>query len=254
MLSGRCEQTIGNNPGEIEAITAAARSFLKSELEVSSLLLPSLEFQLAAAASCYSQAARLQEEAGRPQLAAGLHTELAEAMTRMRRPLEALPHHQRAAALSADTDILMFISAKLAVAACHITSADYHNALLALTEVANFVAEHDPLHLFEDVQEDVEILRVLLLLIIEPSSHNTDPHLLSVLEKYRVLDDSFEVEAKVSPHISVEVSILLQSLVLSCDSLDTSSVLYIEDELVPLLTDQQRSLLRVVVTQTLRKV
>ena len=48
MLSGRCEQTIGNNPGEIEAITAAARSFLKSELEVSSLLLPSLEFQLAA--------------------------------------------------------------------------------------------------------------------------------------------------------------------------------------------------------------
>ena len=113
---------------------------------------------------------------------------------------------------------------------------------------------HDPLHLLEDVQEDVEILRVLLLLIIEPSSHNTDPHLLSVLEKYRVLDDSFEVEAKVSPHISVEVSILLQSLVLSCDSLDTSSVLYIEDELVPLLTDQQRSLLRVVVTQTLRKV
>ena len=30
----RCEQTVGNSPAEIEATTAAARAFLRAELEV----------------------------------------------------------------------------------------------------------------------------------------------------------------------------------------------------------------------------
>merc|ERR1711953_1399977 len=37
LATGRCEQTIGNSPGEIEAITAGARSFLKSEMDVYNL-------------------------------------------------------------------------------------------------------------------------------------------------------------------------------------------------------------------------
>ena len=94
----------------------------------------------------------------------------------------------------------------------------------------------------------------MLLLIIEPSTHNTDPSLLSVLEKYRVLDEGFDPETRICPQLSVELSILLQSLVMAVESLETNSVLYIEDELVPLLSDQQRALLRVLVKQTLRKV
>ena len=54
-----------------------------------------------------------------------------------------------------------------------------------LSEIAALASEQEHLNLFDDVQRDVEILRVLLLLIIEPSTHNTDPSLLSVLEKYR---------------------------------------------------------------------
>ena len=83
-------------------------------------------------------------------------------------------------------------SAKLKVAACYIASPDYHNALLVLSEIAALTSEQENLNLFDDVQRDVEILRVLLLLIIEPSTHNTDPSLLSVLEKYRVLDEGFD--------------------------------------------------------------
>ena len=30
----RCEQTVGNSPAEIDATTAAARSFLRAEMEV----------------------------------------------------------------------------------------------------------------------------------------------------------------------------------------------------------------------------
>ena len=55
LFPGRCEQTIGNSPGEIEAITAGARSFLKSEMDVYNLKSPSFEFQLTAAVACYIQ-------------------------------------------------------------------------------------------------------------------------------------------------------------------------------------------------------
>ena len=95
---------------------------------------------------------------------------------------------------------------------------------------------------------------MLLLLIIEPSSHNTSPHLLGVIEKYRVMEDRFEPDHKISGYTTVEVSILLQSLVMAVDTLDTDALLYIEDELVPLLSDQQKCLLRVLVKQTLKKV
>ena len=30
----RCEQTVGNSPAEIDATTAAARTFLRAEMEV----------------------------------------------------------------------------------------------------------------------------------------------------------------------------------------------------------------------------
>ena len=123
-----------------------------------------------------------------------------------------------------------------------------------LSEIAALASEQEHLNLFDDVQRNVEILRVFLLLIIEPSTHNTDPSLLSVLEKYRVLDEGFDPETRICPQLSVELSILLQSLVMAVESLETNSVLYIEDELVPLLSDQQRALLRVLVKQTLRKV
>ena len=76
---------------------AAARMFLKAEMEVQGLRNPSFEEHLTAASDCFSKAARLQEEAGSPQLAAYLLLELAEALVRLQRPAEALPVFQRAA-------------------------------------------------------------------------------------------------------------------------------------------------------------
>ena len=33
-VASRCEQTVGNSPAEIEATTAAARTFRRAEMEV----------------------------------------------------------------------------------------------------------------------------------------------------------------------------------------------------------------------------
>jgi len=252
LATGRCEATVGNSPGEIEAITAAARSFLKSEIEIQTLNNPSFEFQLTSAVSCYSQASKLQEDQGRAQLAGSLTMELASALWRLRRPTEALPYYQRAAELF-EKDILDLMQAKLKVAACHMKTLDFHNALLVLSDVANIGSENDPLDIVE-VQENCEILRVLLLLIIEPSSHNTSPHLLNVLQKYRNTEDGLDLDKPISPHISIEMSDLLQSLVMATDTINTESLLYLEDELVTHLSDQQRGLLRVLVSQTIKKV
>ncbi len=49
-----------------------------------------------------------------------------------------------------------------------------------LSQVANFAGENDPCGLYADRLANVEILRVLLLLIIEPAPQNTPPHLIQV--------------------------------------------------------------------------
>ena len=252
LLLGRCEATVGHSPGEIEAVTAAARSFLKSEIQIQTLKNPSLEFQLTSAVSCYSQASKLQEDQGRPQLAGSLNMELAEALWRLNRPNQALVYYQRAAELF-ERDILDCIQAKLKVAACHMKTLDFHNALLVLSDVENIAVQNEPLDLIE-VQENVEILRVMLLLIIDPSSHNTSPHLLNVLEKYRNTEDGIDIDKPKSPYISIEMSDLLQSLVMATDTINTESLLYLEDELVAHMNDQQRRMLRVLVSQTIKKV
>ena len=94
----------------------------------------------------------------------------------------------------------------------------------------------------------------MLLLIIEPSSHNTSPHLLNVLEKYRDTGDTLDIDQPISPYISMEMSDLLQSLVMATDTINAESLLYLEDELYSRLTDQQRGLVRVLVSQTIKKV
>lgn len=243
LATGRCEQTIGNSPGEIEATVAAARSFLRAELEVQQLGNPSFEEHLTAASSCFLQAARLQQEGGRLQLAAGLLLELAEALAALQRPAEALPVFQQAALLL-EGHALPFLQARLRVADCYIATPDHHNALLVLTEVANFATEHDPSNLYSAILERVEVLRVLLLIIIQPSQHNTSPQLLEVLERYRV-----EEEASPCPHLARDTALLLQSVVLAVEGGEGEALLHLEDQLAGGLGDQQRRLLRLLVAR-----
>jgi len=252
LATGRCEQTIGNTSGEIEAIISAARSFLKAEVEVQTLRNPSFEFHLTAAVASFSQAAKLQEEAGRPQLAAGLYWELADALHQLKRHTEALPYYQKASLLL-ENSILDTIQVKLNIAYCYISTPDYHNALLVLSEVANFASENDPCDLYKNIRANVEILRVFLLLIIEPSSNNTSPHLLSVLDKYKEDEDGRD-DNNLPNYLSKEVTILLQSIVMAVEMNDTEALLFLEDELAPRLSDQQRRLLRVLVNTTVKKV
>lgn len=249
LATARCEQTIGNSYGEIESTIQAARSFLKAELLVQKLQNPSYEEHLASAVAAFQQAAKLQEEAGRPALAAGLHSELGEALENLGRPAEAMFFYEKALLLDASTgSILDTVLSRMRIADCYIALGDYHNALKLLTQVASFAAENDPCGLYSDRLANVEILRVILLLIIEPVPQNTPPHLLQVIDKYK-----WEGEHEPCPFLDPDISTLLQSIVMAIQVEDKEALLYLEDEVASLLTSQQRGLLRVLVAKELRK-
>jgi hypothetical protein len=66
---------------------------------------------------------------------------------------------------------------------------DYHNALVVLTDIANvteqLAGKQTPTSVYLDILEKCEILRVLLILLIEPSTPQSMPNnLTNVLEKY----------------------------------------------------------------------
>jgi len=51
---------LANAPGEAQALTNAARSFLKAEIDISELRCPSFKEHLNAAINCYSHAIRVR--------------------------------------------------------------------------------------------------------------------------------------------------------------------------------------------------
>ena len=80
---------------------------------------------------------------------------------------------------------------------------DYHNALIVLTDIANvteqLAGKPAPTSVYLDILERCEILRVLLLLLIEPSTPQSMPNnLTNILEKYawESASDSVVTEGK----------------------------------------------------------
>ena len=75
-----------------------------------------------------------------------------------------------------------------------------------------------------------------------------------MLDRYRGTEAE-ELPAKPSPYLDLETSLLLQSVVLTVEGEgETEPLLYLEDELAPRLTDQQRRLLRITVAATMSRV
>ena len=98
-----------------------------------------------------------------------------------------------------------------------------------------------------------EVLRLLLVLLIDPSSQNMSPNLASILDKYTWdIDGTSGVEQAV-PYLSEELFILLQSVVMAFQAEDASSMLTLEDHLGPHLNSKARQLLRKIVKLSEKK-
>ena len=166
------------------------------------------------------------------------------------------------------------------VASCQIEIGDYHNALAVLTDIANVTEQLSgklaPTSVYLDILEKCEILRVLLLLLIEPSNPQAMPNnMTNVLEKYawesasdNVINEETNLEQnshekrrepinrdQQNQYLNEEKFLLLQSIVMAVQIRDCNALTQLEDHFIPHIASepQQRDLLRQLVKSALQK-
>jgi len=257
----KCEQSIGNQPGEIEAFVAAARAFFKAEENITSINCNSLQQHLADAINSYSNAIRILEEMEKNGQASGLCLEVGDKLRGMGKASEAIQFYQRAADLrsgqSSSSLGLEYVQSREKVAACFIDIEDYHSALVTLTEVANLTqslvgSKESATSVYGDILARCEILRVLLVLLIDPTPQAMSATYTNVIEKYAWESDATASQdrRKESYFLSEETFMLLQSVVMAVQVRDAGALAELEDCLVPALEEmpQQRELLRKLVS------
>ena len=132
----RCEQNIGNNHGEVEALISASRCYLEAEKRIYDLKTPTFNENLTTAIQSYNHAIRLLEENGDLTRAAGLCLELGETLMEMQMRSEALTFYKRATELLPKSS-LSYLHAKEKVAKTFVKMKDYHNAVNVFTDIAN---------------------------------------------------------------------------------------------------------------------
>ncbi|KAF4519539.1 hypothetical protein B566_EDAN009442 [Ephemera danica] len=213
----KCEQNLGSLPGETAAL---------------------------AAVGCYGKAVSLHIEMRQSNMAAALCLELGETLRRLKHTMEAHSQFQRAAQLQVSSPLDQIHALEL-VAACKIELGDYDGALGVYNDIAILTdyGGKSPVGIFRDISHRCEITRVLLLLILQPTPQKLTPELASLLEKYVWT----EVNPQPANFLSEDLFLLLQSVVMACQTHDTESLSHLETDLWPLLSSDQRDLMRILV-------
>ncbi|KAH9502578.1 40-kDa huntingtin-associated protein [Bulinus truncatus] len=251
LAQARCEHTLSNAAGEAQALTDAARAFLEVELMDKELRVPGFQENLTASINCYSHAIRVHIENKQIALAASLCLEIGNVLRKVNRPGEAIAHFQRAAELQS-LSALDCLDALSMVAKCKMDTKDFEGALAVLTEMAYLAHERGgssttgkPIGAYCDILAKCEVTRVLLLLLLQPTPQRIRPEHAQTLEKYtwESCDSITEM------YLGEDLYLLLQSVVMACQSLDLESLRALQKELWPLLDCEQNQLLHFVIQE-----
>ncbi|XP_070580749.1 40-kDa huntingtin-associated protein-like isoform X1 [Ptychodera flava] len=253
LAQARCEQTLANYPGEAHAITEAARLFLQASEADRSLQCTHFDEHLNAAINCYNHAMRILTEQKQPALAATLSLQLGNYMRGIGKPSEAMGHYQRAAELQFQHPLDCLTSLGH-VASCKIDTRDYEGALTVLTEMEYLAKERGTcpnsarlMGAFTDIVASCEKTRVLLLMLLQPTPQRIRPEHAQTLERYAW--ESIGDNDAATSCLSEEMFLLLQSLVMACQSKDTESLKLLQTDLWPHLSAEQNHLLHLVISE-----
>ncbi|CAH0385242.1 unnamed protein product [Bemisia tabaci] len=244
MAVAKCEGSLENRTEEAAALINASNQFLVAEekLLTCHCVSPNLE-HLQAAVSCMNHA-RLKWTKDLP-LMTGLTIHTGKTLEQFGLTSEASLYYSRAADLQSEYPNQKLESLFL-LATARINSGDYDGALITYNEIASIASHFVPFGTNLDTLVRCEVTRILLLLIMKPAPHRHAP---TMLEKYTWIGDSSKSQV---PWMSEELFFFLQSLVMSCQSLDFEALLETEKELWPLLSAEQKQLLRILVQSTAR--
>ncbi|KAF6028314.1 F8A1 [Bugula neritina] len=258
LAQARCEHGLGNFPSEIQCLVDAGRYFVLAEKQTSDLLCPSYQENLSAAINCYEHAIKVSVDSGEPSLAALNCQELAAVLLDFKKPGEASIYYQRAAELLLQNPIECLQNMKK-VASCKINEEDYEGALTVLTEMQFMAQERGgvtdsekPLGIYTDILIHCEVTRVLLLMILQPTPQRIRPEHAQTLEKYAWHNNS-EDQNYILELMGFDLFLLLQSLVMSCQSNEIDELHALQTEIMPKLGQEQNELLNNIVEIYLKK-
>ncbi|KAL3273489.1 hypothetical protein HHI36_014930 [Cryptolaemus montrouzieri] len=240
--AAKCESSLGNSVGEVTNLLRSARQYAAAECNNVDMGCISLGCDnLHASLNSYSLVATKYEQS---PLAVNLNLEIVNFLKRIGRDdlvsdhlCDALEHNSNGKPIK--------LQCLETLAADFIASGDYLAALDAFTKIYD-LAEKLPINgANADILLRCEINRVLLLLIMKPPPQKITPELTKILERYTWSDrndDSLKI-CKMSEYMFI----LLESLVTTCQSADTSGLVDLEEKLWPLFTSEQKDLLCVLV-------
>jgi tetratricopeptide (TPR) repeat protein len=256
LAQARCEHTLGNWCAEAQALTEAARSFLQAELSVADLNCPSFQEHLHAAINCYSHAIRVYLENKQSPLAAGLCMELGNTLKSLGQPGESIQHYQRAAELQLQTP-LMCLHSLGCIASAKIMTKDYEGALCTFTEMSYLAQEHgatayNPTQLigaYSDIVACCEASRVLLLMLLQPTPQRIRAEHAETLEKYSWQSKEEDITASC---LTEDLFLLLQSLVMACQTRDEEILKSLQADLWPLLSAEQNHIVHLILEELLQ--
>ncbi|CAL7942938.1 unnamed protein product [Xylocopa violacea] len=235
LAAARCQGTLENIFSELNFLVKAGREFLVADKKDKDIGCPSIgQENIQAAISCFGHAlARCHNQSGFNTMSAGLALELALALG----PTPAGTQQLRKA-----IDIFPTTKAINTLVSYHIKQGDYVSALQILNDFVEFIESYINAGArgnYSIILHRCEVTRVLLLLILQPSPQRLAPSLAQVLEKYAWVEETTDNDF----NMSEDELLLLQSLVLACQSHDYQALLDLEGELWPYLNAEQKELL-----------
>lgn len=246
LAAAKCEQSMGNAAAEAQALAQGARQFFAAEADTHALLCPSLDEHLAAAVHCFSRAADLYVQLPEPALAAALCTEAGQCLRSIDRAPLAMSFLQRAVQLQSKC-ALGYVDALQELATCQIETGDYSGALASFTEVYVIAQEKSllggrPMGAFATMLASTEVMRLLLLLVLQPSYQKMPAEHAALLDRY-LYDRPQELSPSKPSYLDEDIFLLLRSLVMAFESKDRESARLLQSNLWPLLKANQNDLL-----------
>lgn len=134
---------------------------------------------------------------------------------------------------------------------CKFTQGDFDGALSVLTEMAYFAEERGAMGQqqgklqgpYQEILARCEIGRVLILMLLQPTPQRIRPQHAQILEKYSEESDLTKYPVD---FMNKDLYLLLQSVVMVCQSHDVEALKELEKELWSYLEPEQQHLLHLI--------
>lgn len=234
LAAARCQGTLKNSSSELNFLIRAGREFLTADKKDKDTGCPSIgQENSQAAVSCFGHSlAHCNSQPGFGIIYAGLALELALALGSCPAGIQQLKKAIEICPTSTAINTLVSYQIK---------QGDYITALQILTDFVEFIEAYvngGARGNYNIILHNCEVSRVLLLLILQPSPQRLAPSLAQVLEKYAWVEEN----SNNGLNIGEDEQLLLQSLVLACQSHDHQALLDLEGELWPYFDTEQKEL------------